>query len=295
MNKLITFFILITLNITLSFDKYFLLNAQKIQTRCQGWVHSNSYYSHLNEALICGTPVDNSKEKSLLNRSGLVHLIVVSGGHLQLFLFILSRFFSNRLLLGFILAYTFMTGFQAPIVRAALSAIYNMLFEDEVYQIGPIQRELVVLSSVLALFPSYFTSLSLALSSIAALTISQRKDDNILRRSAWVFLALALPLSTISGLNIISIIINATLGCFIAFALLPICLLTSLPYHPFLSFLDHLWSSLFLAIESIPELNIENKTGWSVHLVLPTYLFILVALHLNLFKNFRPSDYWSFR
>src|SRR5262245_6137827 len=82
-----------------------------------------SPYRALYAALVCGVSLPSGHEKQIFVDTGLIHLMVVSGSHL-VFIERLTGFLPNsiRLVLGG--AYAFLTGFQAPVMRAWMRRIF---------------------------------------------------------------------------------------------------------------------------------------------------------------------------
>ncbi|PIS10504.1 MAG: hypothetical protein COT73_09080, partial [Bdellovibrio sp. CG10_big_fil_rev_8_21_14_0_10_47_8] len=83
--------------------------------------------SQISSSFVCGVSLRDPFASSVFVGSGLIHLIVVSGGHLQLISSIMTMGLSEsvmkhprtRWLLGsLLLIYTLISGFQAPVVRA---------------------------------------------------------------------------------------------------------------------------------------------------------------------------------
>lgn len=149
-------------------------------------------------SLLCGEKVTDPALLDSLRQTSLLHLFVVSGSHLIALEFLLGLLRVPRLARRiFALVFVFLTGFQAPLVRAFV----GLCLPREGSRWGPRGRtDLDVMKAgllTLALCPGWIDSLSLALSWLAALALSLPLGDGwrgAFRKSIviWFFLIPAL-------------------------------------------------------------------------------------------------------
>ena len=255
---------------------------------CQEMTPSLSKESGTIASLVCGKKVLDPKNYLALQITGLIHIFVVSAGHLVVISEILiflgwSRFFLFFVLLGF----TIMTGLQAPCVRSLFSySLGFFLVERKLFLTGP-QTVFLTGLLTLAFFPDWCQSFSLQLSWAAALALTmastfKNKDhspiQHLIATSAWVFVILLPLLQSIGGVHPLSILWNVTLGTLTACFLFPLCILAFLNSF-FLKALEivmtFFWATLDLGqefhFEAIKEPTSYLK-GWiwilSLHFIL---------------------------
>lgn len=192
--------------------------ANSLQSKCAEKLARNSSVARdLNRALACGTDLPpRSPWKQLLTRTGLYHLVVVSGSHLVLLELALRKLPSAifGVSAGFLL---FLTGLQAPLARGLLARFAPLAAR------GPFRVALVHFLTLL-LFPAWTGSLSLALSTAASFGLSARMPKASWRpwqrlTLPWLF---TLPLITGFGsAHPSQLLSNALCAGFVTFVLTP--------------------------------------------------------------------------
>jgi ComEC/Rec2-related protein len=149
-----------------------------LQESCSQLFSRSFKHHELASGFLCGTSIQDISTKNSFQKTGLIHLMVVSGGHLQmlswLLLLPLPEFLRRRkavvfLLHGILLFYCFMTGFQAPVVRAFISRIVSSMawFLRWNWDLGKVQIAAGIFA--LALFPEWIHDFSFYLSWLASL------------------------------------------------------------------------------------------------------------------------------
>jgi predicted membrane metal-binding protein len=212
---------------------------------CQTWMPKTDLHS-LYDALICGTALSASREKQIFVDTGLIHLMVVSGSHL-VFLELLLGFLPARIRLAILAAYCYLTGFQAPVVRAFLRRLIGPKL-SEWWALTGLQTEAAAVMLALAIYPQWFWSRSFLMSwmcglALAAPKIFPRFPNFDLAVKAYLFL---LPFCAASP---VSIAWNTLLAPFVGLILFPACIL-SIALPPFVVVSDWMWSA-FIGILQI--------------------------------------------
>lgn len=155
-----------------SMNKYLAPISHKLNIKCLNEVASESRYSSLWQSFLCGKKLDLKKEKNTLIKTGLYHLIVVSGGH---FMFIDKTFkflklpFIFRVLILFL--YYLTSGLQAPGARAFFHLVTYKIKQYFDFKIS--NTQITFFSGILCLILNmdYWRSLSFWLSWIVSLAI----------------------------------------------------------------------------------------------------------------------------
>ena len=239
-------------------------------------------------ALVCGQKISDETSFMNLRATGLIHIFVISAGHLVVLSQILLFLKTPRLCVSLILFFfTLMTGWQAPCVRSLIGAALGFYFSKQKNYLSAPQLVFFTGLLTLALFPDWCSSLSLQLSWAAALALSlastfRNKNysdlQHLILTSALVFLVLLPFMQSLGGVHPLSIIWNITLGSVTALLLFPLSVLSFV--SPFcLELLEKImkafWWSLRLShdfkFEPVPATS-SLVRGWiwifSLHLVL---------------------------
>lgn len=102
--------------------------SQVLHQWCNSWFDPKLDPKNLTVSFICGKKVTDSNQKILLQKSGLYHAIVVSGGHFIFLESILKRCGLPHFIRLFILwIYYLMTGLQAPGLRCLVQMGVSLL------------------------------------------------------------------------------------------------------------------------------------------------------------------------
>ena len=234
-----------------------------LQDRCLqrvGDMQGDPQLTILYSALLCGERLPEGVVKKTFVALGIIHLMVVSGAHL-IFLerawSLLPRFrFKDSLLAVFLLLYSLSAGLHPPVVRALFSLLLTRLDKKLKLFWSPYVR--VQMSGLLCLmcFRSWFYSLSLQLSWIASMGMSNYRLSRL--KSCVLTFFLILPIvSHWGGVHPLSILLNWLVAPLAGSLLLPLSLLTLV--FPFLRYVtDPLWGGfLFLMNQLRPVM--ENQ------------------------------------
>jgi competence protein ComEC len=144
-----------------------------LQETCSG-----AFTEALAAAFVCGSDIANSHVENVFRQSGLVHLMVVSGGHLQIIenfilLMIPERWLEHKLwrlsLLAVLISYTFFTGFQPPVVRALTSLLLRLANSHWRWSWSGLQIQWLTGLLLLCLEPRWIFNFSFYLSWLASL------------------------------------------------------------------------------------------------------------------------------
>lgn len=233
------------------------------------------------QAIVCGKNLPPSQERTWFQQSGLIHIIVVSGSHLVFLDDLLKRIIGRgRWAAGFrwlvLLGFSLASDLQPPIVRALSQRTWT-------WSIGKTQRHLPSFHvqflagiSVLALFPSWWSSLSLLMSWVCSLALTlPLPSRNTLLRSTLIYLLMIPALLGIQLSQPGSILFNVAFGPLLGFVMFPVSLAAFV--HPAIAYVtDWAWSGLFSIFALIPmpesQGGILFPAGWVL-----IYLAILQA------------------
>lgn len=196
---------------------------------CLNSIPQNLKERDLAQSLVCGKKVTDEKKKKQLIDNGLIHSFVVSGSHLLALYFLLALLKLSRILqFVFILAYTLLTHFQAPAVRALVQLLIGHRLRSRALNLSSDQKILLSGILCLALFPQWSSSYSFFLSwgCSLALCLSSELTNNPIRRGVLTYLFLSPFLFGLGNPHPVSILLNLTAAPLIHFILLPIATLT---------------------------------------------------------------------
>lgn len=279
MNIFVGLLLIFCLNLSLNIDQYILLKSQKIQSRCRTTISQNTiHHSEIMAALICGTPLSSTRQSELFKKSGLIHLIVVSGSHLILISNLAAFFLKRKHGFPLLALYAVLTGLQPPVFRALIQTAAAFEAEEQVYPIHPLAKELAALLAVVFLIPNYFFSLSLCLSSLCSLALLLTRKKNVFVQSTAVFFLLSPCLLLFSNPNFFSIFMNATVGVVLSATLLPLAILALLPGSFFSSLFSQIVSATLTSAEYLPVFDMAVTRWMSTRWITPSYFFILILL-----------------
>lgn len=202
------------------------------QRFCTEMAFKSEISPHFRSSLVCGTNLPHSEEYILLQRTQLLHWIVVSGGHLIFWLQILDILSRKHLphffRWSFCLLYVFITGFQAPCVRSFFQ-LYLGQHNWFIRNSSPIKIFSAAILLSLCVSPHWIHSYSFYMSGLASLALickngllDRLKNDLSLTDTLLVLLFMS-PLITGFSLNSIFIQIAMTP---LALLLLPLSVLS---------------------------------------------------------------------
>lgn len=274
----------------------FVLLARGWQSACTSWTPI-SPYSEAYSALVCGSEITNPHWRKLAIETGLIHLFVVSGSHLNSIRDVLQ---STCRMLGFkttytteiitfllLAAYTGLCGLQPPVFRALIQFGVSQLARKLSLFWRPDQSVLYSGIIVLLMFPNWISSISLVLSWLCALCLVA--SSSLCGRSrlteVFVYLGLAPAIMSFGLPGGASILFNICLGPVLGFLLFPLSALCFL-LPGLTSAIDHLWRIQFflLALSSNLPYQVQDYSQANDALL---WVYLL-TLHL-LLRHFAQS------
>ena len=266
------------------------LCLQKVHTEQNQWT---MIYS----ALLCGERLPDGELKKTFITLGIIHLMVISGAHL-IFLEkawnLLPRFpFKNICLTVFLLIYSMSAGLKPPVLRALFSLLLSKINKDFKLFWSPYIRTHISGLLCLCCQSTWFNSLSLQMSWIASMGMSNHRFSKL--QSCSLTFILILPIvSRWSVLHPLSILTNWLIAPLVSSILLPLSLLT-LPFPVIRSITDKLWE-YFIHILNWLKPFMENKgieMEWSFnsfHIWIYICL-IFILFHLYFVHSIRKKCY----
>ncbi len=158
-----------------------------LQNICHQSISPTLTHTELSSGFLCGTSLTNPHTQGLLLNSGLIHLIVVSGAHLQLLLsfieFVLPKKWQQGLMfqiaiISFLIFYSLSTGFQPPIVRALFLWLLQQF--SSVFHLHFSKNKSAITSGIicLILFPDWIHNFSFFLSWVVSLSLCLPSSNN---------------------------------------------------------------------------------------------------------------------
>lgn len=252
--------------------------SQFVQSLCATWAPTP--YTEIHRALVCGLNELPARTRSLWVASGLIHLLIVSGSHL---IFIWSALSTVKLPWVFktllIAAFTFVSGLQPPCVRAWIALLIAPWQRTLGWSNVGLQFRASLICCVL--FPHWWNSWSLQLSTLASLTLGYVTfQKNPLRTQVYVSVLLA-PLLGGGTLWPSIWLGNLFMGPILGGLLFPLSVLSFVVGGKMFS---HLMDVIFVALRalaSIVEISPVTQPG-----TLGTIYVIFVYLWLE----FRPTS-----
>ena len=242
--------------------------SQLLHERCLQQVQTGqTEFTDLYSALLCGKRLPEGEIKKTFISLGIIHLMIISGAHLifleKIWKLLPSFRFKNILLGFFLLIYSMSAGLSPPVLRALFSLLLTRINKELKLFWSPYMR--VQISGLLCLLcqGSWFHSLSLQLSWIASLGMSNHQLSRL--HSCMLTFILILPIiSQWGGLHPLSIVTNWLITPLTACVLLPLSFLT-IPFPILRFFTDKLWEQ-FIQIMNMLRPLMENKgieLSWS--------------------------------
>lgn len=293
---LILFMIPIFLSLCFTIDapKYLADFAAPIHRACQA-LAPQSAESENYRAIVCGSPLKVSDFKTGLARSGLLHLIVVSGSHLialEALLSASSRRYPwlNRLLIPVLLVFTAANRFEPVVIRALAYWIFSRL--NERWNLFWRKTFLVSIAGLFAFAfcENHFQVLGLLMSWTCSLTVAvlalnftrtgnpTKSVNAIFLRHCMIYLLIAPVMIQVSVPHPLSILTNLALAPFFGAFLFPVSLAAlAIPWLSELT--DWIWRFTEALIQTVAAFIPEGaqKTPVSLHW-LALYLVFLTAV-----------------
>lgn len=242
-----------------------------IHTLCQTYAPL-SEFREFYSAIVCGSSLTSPKASLLLRKSGLLHLIVVSGSHL-VFLSILlyhlapkkTPHWFKHLMLGF---YVLVTGLQPPVLRAFITqSLFSLNNRFKLFTGG---HQIIWSAGLVCILlsPTILVSYSFLLSWGASLALCLTHQQNGVTKHMNIYFVMLPLLLPLAAPHPISILFNSVMAPFLAFLLFPMSLLSFV--LPFLTIItDPIWEFLFKTLETttqsftfFPQFAVHKKWLW---------------------------------
>lgn len=259
--------------------------ASKLQNLCNKTVNNVYALSETRTAILCGQKITASATQKTLQASGLIHLFIISGSHIvflyQLFIYLN---FPHWLVSLILILLTFVTGFQAPVVRACIQYFLNRYSKKNKLNLKPDTLVLFTTAFCLLLFPDWVNSPSFHLSWLASLALSiplsVKAWHAALFRQLLISLLVAPLILTWANFSLQSLLFNLTLGSVIGPILIPMALTPF--WEPLMRFLIWTLGQLNLSYGVIES----NLNPW---------WFILTSLPIQLGISHYRKIFWRSR
>lgn len=254
----------------LDFLAYF---SHPMQMKCASFIPKVLNHRDLSQAFLCGTSLQDLQAQEVFQKTGLLHLIVVSGGHLQILSFLILFLIPNQqqkrkwlswLLWLILFGYCFATGFQAPVVRAFCSRGLSSLNRHFAWSWDSGKCQLFSGVLLLLFFPEWIFSFSFYLSWLASLGFlllplcyrAEKFSENskILQLFLPGFLIQTLMAVFFSQFSLLALFMNALVAPGLGLLLLPLSGLGAL-VHPLCPFVDGSWDLILKALAWVGQLS----------------------------------------
>lgn len=148
-----------------------------LQNACSNFFTSRLSQGELASAFVCGTPIRDLHVHEIFIQTGLIHLMVVSGSHLQMLSLLLSwvtpknwksPWFDLGLAL-LLIFYALLSGFQPPVVRALAARLLMICSRFFHWSWDPGKINMAAGLLLLSLAPGWIFNFSFLLSWLASL------------------------------------------------------------------------------------------------------------------------------
>lgn len=283
--------------------------ANQLQNQCKNSIPEELKSKNLSSAFLCGTNIVDSEQQFAFKNTGLIHLIVVSGSHLKLLSLFLVKIFSeiiksslllNLILLPTMIFYCFLTGFQAPALRAFFQYLLGLVSERLKLNWNLNQRTLLSGVFLLVLFPGWIYSFSFYLSWLTSLGFcfpfpqtEFNKWSSLLKHLFISSFVQLLVSSALKSFSVISLFCNIAIAPVLSVILWPMSL-APLITEKLNSLSDFAWLKIIYFLKSItpstlatPQVDFNNF-DWFSHWLL--IAFVHSAFHwFSLAKSRRET------
>lgn len=269
------------------------------QNWCLSQITEEAVSKPLVDAFLCGANIPQDFIREPFVKTGLIHLLVVSGGHFAFLVasldFFLSRISTkfpwiDLLKLPVLLAFSFITGFQAPVVRALTSLLLH--FPNRIFHWHWDQGKILMVSGIfiLSLFPHWLFSLSFYLSWLASIGLCFSplwKDNTLQNRSSkknsllqWV--SVCVVVQTLLSLffwnfSWLSLLMNLFFAPLLMLLLWPLCL-TLVVIPPLAPVIDTCWNLVLAALRYFSNLSEAPSASLDYPSIHWLYLWIVIVI-----------------
>ena len=203
------------------------------QNLCLDFLPTSHVLKSWSQSLICGIDLPKNEIHRSMTSSGLIHLVVAYASHLQFLISAISitLFFNksekiNRVVILFcLLLYSWLCGFQPPIIRGLVAFILS-LFSSSV-----LANQLISVLLILSFLPQWVHSNSLLLSALAGIAIctlvpNSNSIKKTILQSILIYLLLFPCLYGWSNSHPTTIIFNLCLNTALGIIAIPLTLLS---------------------------------------------------------------------
>lgn len=215
---------------------------ERMHYMCESSVGQTTRWRTVYQSLVCGCPFSPDENVENLQKLGLIHMFVVSGSHLILIFTLLSsvflrfRIWGRSVLWVTVIAYCWICQSQPPVLRSLIQISLSEICDRRKWFWSPPYRILWASCVCLFLFPSLVLSFSFQLSWVASLAQQQSFQRSYLRAKGLrrevltclrSYFYLLIPLSSLAGLNPVSILANLFVAPLFEIFLFPLVLIAS--------------------------------------------------------------------
>lgn len=278
-----------------------------LQSFCSGFVEQVTSYPALASAFVCGTPIDELAQKEVFLQTGLIHLMVVSGSHLifvtHLFSVLLIHQRHDRrvefVLICILISYSFITGFQAPVVRSLFGILILKLSHYFRWNWDSHRVQVIAGLSILSVNPAWISSFSFFLSWFAASglqwgTLFLKSPSNSKKNWFHVFIPHALTSLLIQFLislltqtfSWLSFGTNLIISPLIGILLFPL-LLAAMIFPPLGQIADLFWRELLQFLSWLLEVFPQDLMAFTFE---PNWLLLATVIGIQFFLRKRRYE-----
>ncbi len=238
-----------------------------LQKNCSYLFNFGLHHGDLASSFICGTKIEDISAQEIFRQSGLIHLMVVSGGHLHFLIFIFTSIIStaisplyrkhiliNAILIFSLIFYCLCTGFQPPIVRGLMVLLIKWLQTN--LRLGWNQNKIQGFAGLTCLifFPDWILSFSFYLSWLAGLSLSfnlpEKDEHKIWRALKNALFVQGFVSFAFLNFSMTAIVMNFLFAAILAVILIPASIAAAvIPATS--NLVDALWSYLLALIQKL--------------------------------------------
>lgn len=274
--------LLIALSLWLDLSIKLPSSLQSVHFACLKYTQfGDSIAYNLRQALVCGKRVPVSDVKTVFLNSGLIHLLVISGAHLNTLEYLISKIMFHKPRTARWLTYicfillNLTCQFQAPCLRALFQKIIQDLNQRYKLFLTPIHEVMYAGTLCVCLLPIMTMSHSLILSWWISLCLKLPIKSN-LNKCIFIYVSLIPWQASFMDLPTISILTNWLLAPTLSLIMTPLALFETLfpIVHKLTAFI---WELIFYMLQMI------SAHSPSQHIKIPLFVFWIYLLGLQLF------------